>query len=330
MDAAARELKIDRRAAPPQHDPPRADALHQPDGADLRRGRFEQILDQGLALADWHGFAARRRESEARGRLRGRGIATFLEWTGGNALRGARHRQRHARRLHRDSARPPGHGPGHRHQLRAAGGGRVRRADRAHARRAGRHRPRQRLRQRRLALAVHRRLGARGAPSARSTGAAAGGRRAGGPARPTSNTAAGRFTVAGTDLGIDLFELAGRRPRAAHLRRPHATVGGPTWPNGCHVCEVELDPATGAVEVVAYASVNDIGRVISPPSCAARSTAARCRASARRCASAWPTTTPAASCCPPASWTTPAARRRLPDFKTEFDNPSPAPTTRWA
>ncbi|HSV79561.1 MAG TPA: molybdopterin cofactor-binding domain-containing protein [Ramlibacter sp.] len=44
-------------------------------------GRFEQVLDQCLALADWNGFVARRAASERRGRLRGRGIATFLEWT---------------------------------------------------------------------------------------------------------------------------------------------------------------------------------------------------------------------------------------------------------
>ena len=37
-----------------------------------------------------------------------------------------------------------------------------------------------------------------------------------------------------------------------------------TFPNGCHVCEVEIDPGTGALEIVAYASVNDIGRVVSP------------------------------------------------------------------
>ena len=49
-------------------------------------GAFEKILDQGLDLADWNGFAARRAESKARGLLRGRGIASFLEWTGGNAL----------------------------------------------------------------------------------------------------------------------------------------------------------------------------------------------------------------------------------------------------
>jgi carbon-monoxide dehydrogenase large subunit len=43
-----------------------------------------------------------------------------------------------------------------------------------------------------------------------------------------------------------------------------STVSGPTWPNGCHVSEVEIDPATGEVQVVAYSSVNDVGRVINP------------------------------------------------------------------
>jgi carbon-monoxide dehydrogenase large subunit len=75
---------------------------------------------------------------------------------------------------------------------------------------------------------------------------------------------AARFTVAGTDLGIDLFELAGKQPDARIVIDASNSVGGPSWPNGCHVCEVEIDPATGAVEVVAYASVNDIGRVVSP------------------------------------------------------------------
>jgi carbon-monoxide dehydrogenase large subunit len=41
-------------------------------------------------------------------------------------------------------------------------------------------------------------------------------------------------------------------------------VEGPSWPNGCHVCEVEVDPDTGAVQVVAYSGVNDVGRVVNP------------------------------------------------------------------
>ena len=49
-------------------------------------GKFESILDQGLALARWNDFAAREAESRTRGKLRGRGLASFLEWTGGNAF----------------------------------------------------------------------------------------------------------------------------------------------------------------------------------------------------------------------------------------------------
>ena len=40
--------------------------------------------------------------------------------------------------------------------------------------------------------------------------------------------------------------------------------GAFTFPNGCHVCEVELDPDTGVIEIVNYASVNDFGTVINP------------------------------------------------------------------
>ncbi|HEX6792876.1 MAG TPA: xanthine dehydrogenase family protein, partial [Casimicrobiaceae bacterium] len=49
-------------------------------------GRFEQVMDRALALADWQGFAAREAASKRRGRLRGQGIATFLEWTGADVF----------------------------------------------------------------------------------------------------------------------------------------------------------------------------------------------------------------------------------------------------
>ena len=74
----------------------------------------------------------------------------------------------------------------------------------------------------------------------------------------------GRFRVVGTDVGIGLFELAARQPDARIRADGSSTAGGPSWPNACHVCEVEVDPATGAVDIVAYSSVNDIGRVVSP------------------------------------------------------------------
>jgi Molybdopterin-binding domain of aldehyde dehydrogenase len=69
-------------------------------------------------------------------------------------------------------------------------------------------------------------------------------------------------------------------------------AGGPSWPNGCHVCGLEVDPATGEVQLVANASVNDIGRFVSlvasiSPGCSAGTVAAwpnaRPRGVRRRC-----------------------------------------------
>jgi carbon-monoxide dehydrogenase large subunit len=74
----------------------------------------------------------------------------------------------------------------------------------------------------------------------------------------------GRFTVAGTDLGIDLFELAGRQPEKRIAVKTLQKVGGPSWPNSCHVCELEVDPETGVVQIVKYTTVDDVGRVINP------------------------------------------------------------------
>jgi aerobic carbon-monoxide dehydrogenase large subunit len=75
---------------------------------------------------------------------------------------------------------------------------------------------------------------------------------------------AGRFQVAGTDLGVSLADIAAQQPGARLVVSGDSTAGGPSWPNGCHVAEVEVDPATGEVELVAYCSMNDIGRIVSP------------------------------------------------------------------
>jgi carbon-monoxide dehydrogenase large subunit len=83
----------------------------------------------------------------------------------------------------------------------------------------------------------------------------------------------GKFTVAGTDRSVSLAEIARRSFAPAQLPRglepglyeTGTYDGGPaTFPNGCHVVEVEIDPATGAVEMVGYSVVDDVGRVINP------------------------------------------------------------------
>jgi carbon-monoxide dehydrogenase large subunit len=74
----------------------------------------------------------------------------------------------------------------------------------------------------------------------------------------------GRFTVAGTDLAVDLFELAGKQPEKRIAIQTTQKVDGPSWPNSCHVCEVEIDPDTGVTEIVRYTTMDDVGRVINP------------------------------------------------------------------
>jgi carbon-monoxide dehydrogenase large subunit len=76
--------------------------------------------------------------------------------------------------------------------------------------------------------------------------------------------AGGLFRVAGTDRAIGLFDLAAQQPEKRIYVDATSKVNGPSWPNGCHVCEVEVDPDTGFVEIVSYKSVNDVGRVVNP------------------------------------------------------------------
>jgi carbon-monoxide dehydrogenase large subunit len=265
MDAAARKMGLDgselrRRNMIRPEQMPYTNAM----GQVYDSGRFEQILDQGLQLADWHGYAARKADSAARGRLRGRGIATFLEWTGGNALEervtvnvtadgfieigsatqamGQGIATSYAqlavdtfgvpldriRILQGDTDRFNGFGSAGSRSLFTGGTS--------------------------LKVAAERTI-AKGKELAADALEA-----------PVADIEyrEGRFAVAGTDLGIDIGTLAAKQADQRIFVDSTAKVGGPTWPNGCHVCEVEVDPGTGAVEIVAYASVNDIGRIVSP------------------------------------------------------------------
>jgi carbon-monoxide dehydrogenase large subunit len=265
LDAAAREMKLDP-AELRRRNMIRAEQMpyKNPMAQTYDCGEFEKMLDQGLALADWAGFDARRTASVARGKLRGRGIATFLEWTGGNALveqvtvnvlpegfieltsatqaMGQGIATSYAqlavdvfgvpiekiRVLQGDTDRANGFGSAGSRSL-FTGGSAVQVASQntvEHAKQLAGE-----------ALEV----------SARDL-----------------EYRHGRFTVVGTDLGIDLFDLAARQGSARITVDGSATAGAPSWPNACHVCEVEVDRETGAVEIVAYASVNDIGRVVSP------------------------------------------------------------------
>jgi carbon-monoxide dehydrogenase large subunit len=72
----------------------------------------------------------------------------------------------------------------------------------------------------------------------------------------------GRYWIAGTDRGVSLFEVAARTRglEATHTRNPESY----TYPNGCHIVEVEVDPETGATRIERYTIVDDFGRAVNP------------------------------------------------------------------
>ncbi len=265
IDEAARQTGIDRLQLRRRNFiRPEQIPYTNPMGQTYDSGRFEHVLDQALALADWDNFDTRAAASKALGLWRGLGIATFLEWTGGNAFEervtvdvgsdgvievfAAVNQMgqgiatslaqlvvdtfdvpiEHVRVVLGDTDRGNGFGSAGSRSLFT--GGSAMHAGAEHALGEAKQ------------LAVH-------ALEAASE---------------DIYYEAGRFSVAGTDLAIGLFELASRQPRGHILVEHTHTVDGPTWPNGAHICEVELDPQTGGVALAAYASVNDVGRVVNP------------------------------------------------------------------
>jgi aerobic carbon-monoxide dehydrogenase large subunit len=265
MDEAARQTGIDRVALrrrnfiTPEQMPYKSAMAQTYDS-----GKFEQVMNQGLALADWNGFAARAAESKSRGLLRGLGIATFLEWTGGNALE-------------------------ERVTVSVLGDGMIEVFSAVTAMGQGIATSLTQLvvdsfgvssEKVRIVLGDTDRGSGFGSAGSRSifTGGSAvqqGAERTIELARSLAAQdlevaeqdlvyAAGQFSVKGTDLKLDLFALAAKQPEARIFLESKTMAGGPTWPNGCHISEVEVDPQTGTVKIVAYASVNDVGRVINP------------------------------------------------------------------
>jgi len=70
-----------------------------------------------------------------------------------------------------------------------------------------------------------------------------------------------RFRVKGTDRSVDLYEVAAAGPLEG---LSDEVLTAPSFPYGCAVCEVEVDPETGVVEVVRYTTVDDCGRAVNP------------------------------------------------------------------
>ena len=270
MDEAARQTGIDRIALRRRNFVQPAQMPYtNPMGQTYDSGQFESLMDKSLVLADWAGFAVRAAASKQRGMLRGLGISTFLEWTGGNALE---------ERVTLEIKAPAPGSDGIIEIFTAVNGmGQGIQTSLAQLMVDAFGVPMEKIR---VVMGDTDRGDGFGSAGSRSlfTGGSAlqvGAERTIATAKKLAakelEAAAhdiqyinGQFKVSGTDVGIDLFTLAARQPDQRIFMESVTAVAGPSWPNGCHISEVEIDPQTGHVEVVAYASVNDVGRVVNP------------------------------------------------------------------
>ncbi len=264
VDTAAREIGIDRvELRRRNHIQPEQIPYTAPSTMVYDSGDFPALLDEALAAADWDGFATRRADSRRRGKRRGIGIGHYLEVTApANKEMGG------------ISFDPDGgitvttgtldYGQGHASPLAQV------LVDRLGV-------PFDRVR---LVQGDSDQLlaggGTGGSRSIMNSGAALSeasalvigkGRAAASEALEAAEAdiefSAGRFRVVGTDRGIAITDLAARMPGVLDVA--HVFEGTPSaFPNGCHVCEVEVDEETGVAEVVRYAMANDFGTLVNP------------------------------------------------------------------
>ncbi len=265
MDAAARQTGIDpvelrRRNMVRPAQMPYRNAMKKT----YDTGQFESVMDQALVLADWQGFAARAADAKERGRLRGRGLATFIEWTGADVFEervtvtvegnggieifsatqafGQGLATTYAqlavdifgvpidkiRIVQGDTDRGTGFGSAGSRSLFVGGSA--------------------------VHVAAERTVGKAKELAAGELEAAVG----------DIDYRDGVFRIAGTDRTVGLFDLAQKQPHERIVLDSTSSVADATWPNGAHICEVEIDPDTGAIEIAGYWSVNDVGRVVNP------------------------------------------------------------------
>jgi aerobic carbon-monoxide dehydrogenase large subunit len=235
-------------------------------------GRYQENMDRAMEMADWKGFEQRRRGAAKRGRLLGRGLANYVESSIGAPNEQARITVRPQRRVEVVIGTQPS-GQGHETSFAQVisdllrvpvesvkiilgdtdvvkvGGG-------SHSGRSMRHAAT-------LFAKALPQLVARGKKVAAAIL---------GSVPDHIEFSDGRFSARETNRTFDFLDLA---EEAARHELPQELKDGiavvtdnemhdPVFPNGCAVCEVEIDPQTGDVRLTRYASVDDVGRCINP------------------------------------------------------------------
>ena len=274
VELAADELGIDpaelrrKNIIPPEAMPYRTPLTYTYDS-----GRFEENMDRAMAMADWAGFKARRAESEARGKLRGIGLSNTIEWAADTTMETAEIRFDPGGDL-TFVASSISHGQGHatiQTQILVS--------------LLGVDPERVAVLQGDTDIATYG-MGTGGSRSTTMTSAAMTvaakkviekGRKLAAHLLEAAEAdivfADGEFTVAGTDKKIGIHEVAAGAFRLDNLPADFepgfyetgswkAETGN--FPNGCHICEVEIDPDTGVTDLVGYWVVDDVGTIINP------------------------------------------------------------------
>jgi carbon-monoxide dehydrogenase large subunit len=239
-------------------------------GTTIDSGEFEILLDKALALAGYDGFKQRRREAAKRGKYRGLGISCMLEHAGGFPLEATALRFPDGEKLLLGlnvQSTGQGHATVFNPMLAERLGIDPERIEHRHGDSA-------------MEIAGYASVGSRSAMTvshALIKTVEAMLKKGKAIAAMVLETAeadieyrGGRFGVVGTDRSISLFDLAARakemkqRGEIAEELDTKATAETPlTFPNGCHIAEVEIDPLTGALVVVGYAAMDDCGNALN-------------------------------------------------------------------
>ena len=273
IDLAARRHGFDRVELRRKNLVP-AGAMPYKNGAGVvyDSGDYPDALDRAVELGDWKGFEARRAEARRRGRYRGIGVAMYLELNTGDPRERAHitvHPEGRIDLVLGTLSSGQGHATSFAQLLvewlgvelsrvrlvtgdtdvTIVGGG-------AHSARALR-----------LAAVVMAKASDQIVDKGRRIAAWLL------EAAPADiEFAAGKFSVRGTDRSVDLFAAAAATKRADAPEDCRGPLDGicdessdvPSFPYGCAVCEVEVDPETGVTEIVRYTTVDDCGRAVNP------------------------------------------------------------------
>jgi carbon-monoxide dehydrogenase large subunit len=238
--------------------------LRTPTNSNYDSADPERLLQAALQAADWQGFAARRKEAKKRGKLRGIGLAMFLEPSGGVGKEQVEIRVETDGKLAMFSNAGPS-GQGHETVFPAVVADIL-----------GYPEDRIELRYNNMSAPKLAGVGSFGSRSLISHGAAlqAAARELVEKGKKLAATefevetgdlvfADGRYTVAGTDLSVTLTTLVERAAAdPAHPLDTNTTIDlAAAFPSGAHIAEVEIDPDTGVLSLVRYVAADDCGTI---------------------------------------------------------------------